>query len=73
MNSCINKYWFQLTLDSLCLFVIHVSDRTLKVSETYCGEAERIAPQITKKWLPDDVTWWEEKTLEVADQSFHID
>ena len=32
-----------------------------------------IAPHILVKWLPDDITWWKEKTLEVADQSFYID
>ena len=45
VNSCINKYSVSTHSDSLCLFVIHLSDRTPKVSEAYCGEAETIAPQ----------------------------
>ena len=45
VNSCINKYWFQLTLTVCVLFVTHASDRTPKVSDEYCGEARTIAPQ----------------------------
>ena len=37
----------------MCLFIIHVRDRTLKVSEAYCGEAKTVAPHILVKWLPD--------------------
>ena len=72
MNSCINKILVSTHSDSLCLFVIHVSDRTPKVPDVYCGKAKTIAPHILVKWLPDDVTWWKARTLEVAVQYLHI-
>ena len=34
---------------------------------SYCGNAEKIAPHVDKKWLPDAAAWWTQKTLEVAD------
>ena len=70
VNSCINKYWFQLT-PTVCVFLYSTQVEELRWFPN-CGLA-KIVPHIENsttdplKWLPDVPACWKEKTLEVAD------
>ena len=64
VNSCINKYWFQLTL-TVCVFSYSTQVEELQWFPS-CGHTNaKIAPHM--KWLPDVSACWKEEMLEVAE------